>query len=468
MLTLLLGCSPGAVYSPILPAPSEPAPPPAITTKDTATVDSGVADTGGEDTAAAPILPDTRPNVLLIISDDLGIEASACYEGVTDTSRAPQPTIAGLCDRGMVFESAWSFPMCSPTRAAILTGRNAWRNGVGWAINDDMEPLSMDEVTLPEAIDASTSGYSHANIGKWHLGDDGSLDYPNRMGWGHFSGLLKGTPTDYLGGWSKVVDGETIVGTEYLTTDTVNDAIDWIDEQSSPWVLWLALNAPHIPFHAPPEDLHDYELSGDPESDPLSHYQAMIQAMDTELGRLLNSMDPDTLARTYIIYVGDNGTISTVNQGLYPTDHSKGSLYQGGVHVPLIISGPGIVGGTRADGLVQITDLHPTILEMIGGEAAEEVELDGVSLMPMLTDPEAIVHTTINVEYFDAEMSPSKSGKAARTSRYKLVMRENKPDELFDLLLDPLEENILRGTLSAEESIARETLSAVLAEVPEL
>ena len=301
MLALLLACT-----------PTDPAGVTAINTSPlTASDTTDTATDTDTPTDTAP-LPADGPNVLLVIADDLGIEGSACYEGLIDSERAPQPTIEGLCSQGLVFDAAWANPMCSPTRAAMLTGRSAWRNGIGFRLDENDPPLSMDEVTLPEAIDAAGIGYSHANIGKWHLGSTRGADYPNRMGWGHFAGMLEGTPDTYTETWMKVVDGEEVASSGYLTTETIDDALGWVEAQDGPWVLWLALNAPHSPFHAPPEDLHDYDLSGDPEDDVFSHYLAMVQAMDTELGRLLSGIDAQTLANTYIIYVGDNGN-STIH-----------------------------------------------------------------------------------------------------------------------------------------------------------
>ena len=204
------------------------------------------------------------------------------------------------------------------------------------------------------------------------------------------------------------------------------------------WLLWLALNAPHSPFHVPPEELHDYTLSGDPDDDPFPHYLAMIQAMDTELGRLLAGIDAQTLANTYIIYLGDNGALATTNQGIYPDDHAKASLFQGGVHVPMVITGPGVVAG-RAAGLVQITDLHATILELIGAAPVEGVEYDGVSIVPMLSDASATVRSTMHLEFFGPGLSERRAGRAVRDDRYKLMYHYDGTERFFDLSADPLE-----------------------------
>jgi arylsulfatase A-like enzyme len=421
-------------------------------------------DTAPTDTGPPPPPP---PNVLLVISDDLGIEGSACYDPIDKTERAPQPTIEGLCSQGLVFDAAWSYPMCSPTRSAMLTGRAAWRTGIGYRLGEDDPPLSMNEETLPEVIDAAGLGYSHANIGKWHLGEPGDLDYPNQMGWGHFAGMLGGTPTDYLEGWTKVVDGEEVKGTGYLTSETIDDALSWLGEQEDPWVLWLALNAPHTPFHAPPDDLHDYTLSGDPDDDPFSHYLAAIQAMDTELARLLEGIDAETLANTYIIYISDNGALASVNQEVYASNHAKASLYQGGVQVPMVVVGPGVVAGERVSGLVQVTDLYPTILELVGAEPALGVELDGVSIVPMLSDPNATVRDIALIELFSPEITDQRAGRAARDARFKLVQHTDGVVRFFDLEADPFEEVGLSLPLSIpDQGVAYQALTAALEATP--
>lgn len=444
MFLFLLACQPPVDQSPEDTTPTDTAP------ADTAPTDTDTAppadtappiDTAPPTDTAPPAPP--PPNVLLVIADDLGIEGSACYGDVVDAERAPQPTIEGLCAQGLVFDAAWAYPMCSPTRAALLTGRAGWRTGIGYRLDDDDTPLSLEEATLPERIDAAGLGYRHANIGKWHLGSSGELDYPNQMGWGHFSGILGGTPTDYLEGWSKVVDGEEVKGSGYLTSETIDDALSWLGAQEDPWMLWLALNAPHTPFHAPPEELHSYPLSGDPDDDPFPHYLATVEAMDTELARLLEGIGAEALANTYIIYLGDNGALATVNQEVYASNHAKASLYQGGVHVPMVIVGPGVVAGERVGGMVQAFDLYPTILELIGAAPAEGVEIDGLSMVPMLSDPGAIIRDIARIEFFSEEISEQRAGQAARDARFKLVQHTNGLERFYDLLADPLEEREL-------------------------
>ena len=413
MLALVLGCTfPGSV-SPILPGDGETVPPLV--------------------TPRSPSLsaePDPL-NILVVISDDVGIEASACYSDVLDVDRAPQPTIEGLCADGLRFTDAWSYPLCSPTRAAMMTGRYGWRTNVGRALDEDMESLSPDEVTLPDLINGDT-----AYIGKWHLTGLDLPEHPHELGWAHFSGTLYGAVPDY---WSyeKVVNGEKVDVQGYATTEVVDDALDWLAEQDDePWMMWVSFNAPHTPLHAPPIELHSADLKTlSMESQPVPFFQAMIEAMDAELGRLLDSVDRDN---TVIIYLSDNGTDASVNQSIYR--NSKGSLGQGGVHVPLIISGPGIPTGD-VDAMVHVTDLYNTILELRGLPPLEDDEHDSISMLPYLLDPAHPPQRELMLtELFGPQVPESLAGRSARTADYKLVRLFAGGERLYNLREDPIGE----------------------------
>ncbi len=418
-----------------------------------------------EDTAALPI----PPNILVVIADDLGIEASACYEGAISSSRAPQPIIAALCARGLVFDDVWSYPMCSPTRATILTGRYGWRTGIGQAISTAHEPLQMEEVILPEVLGAA--GYQTASVGKWHVGynPEEGLARPNEMGWQHFSGLLDGVLDDYYS-WYKVTDGTMSLVDNYATSENVDDALAWLEGREAPWLLWVGFNAPHTPLHAPPEDLQSYTLPGDDiKSRQLDYYQGMIEAMDTELGRLLDGIGEEALKNTVVIYLGDNGTVSGLNQGVYLESHGKSSLFQGGVHVPMVIAGPGVVAGERVAEMVHLTDLFATIIELAGATLPSDVDLDSVSMLPYLSAPDAPPQRTrMLTELFGPDQSDEASGRALRDDRYKLIRFFTGAEVLYDLHDDPLELNNLLKQKDAGDDVqeAHDRLLAELDAIP--
>src|SRR4051794_7354305 len=270
---------------------------------------------------ASSLLSPAAQNILLIIADDYGADGSDLYNSTAaGASLAPTPTIDALAQTGVVFANAYANPVCSPTRACIITGRAAFRTGVGDVIAGMSSPvLQASEFTLPEAFAANTGlNYSVAQFGKWHLANGPSS--PNNIGgWPHYAGNLQGALTNYYN-WAKTVNGATSGTTNYATTDIVNDAVAWIQSQwTKPWFAWVAFNAPHTPFHKPPNSLcpHYTSLSGtqaDINQHPLSYYQAMVEAMDTEMARLLTAVDR---SNTHIIFLGDNGSVPQVIQSPY-------------------------------------------------------------------------------------------------------------------------------------------------------
>ncbi len=433
---------------------------------DGGTEDGGTEDGGGSTTKAA------LPNILLVISDDLGVDASACYEAPVST-RAPQPTIEALCARGLVFDSAWSQPTCSPTRASLLTGRYPYRHGVAEPLADHLPGLTLDERLIPAVLDAAGSGYAHAAFGKWHLGTDanGGLSHPTLAGFSSFVGTWGGGVSSYRS-WERVQDGVVTPVEGYLTSQTVDDALSWIGAQTSPWFALVGFHAAHSPIHLPPEELHSYELSGEAEDIAArgpAYFQSMIEEMDTELGRLLEGLPPGALDSTVVIYLADNGTVSELNSGTWPLGHGKSSVYLGGVLVPLIVAGPDIVEpGRRVSGLVDVVDLFPTILELAGLSSEdwhdEELPIDGISLVPALLDPAVLPTRTFQL----AEWLPSNTewvgtGRTISDGRFKLMRYRDGSRALYDIRVDPMELSPLDlETLEAEASAALTGLEAEL------
>jgi arylsulfatase A-like enzyme len=411
------------------------------------------------------------PNVLIVIADDLGADLSPCY--AADAVSAP--TIEALCQDGVVFDQAWSMPVSSPTRAAILTGRYGYRTGVGDLVQRVDDAISRSEFTLPQAVEAADLPHATANFGNWDLGDNSEL--PNLIGWDWFSGLLHGSAISY-DTEQKVVNGTTQGVDDYLTTDNVNDAIDWISHRDKvPWLIWLAFNAPHEPFHLPPTDLHEFDdLSGlaeDISADPRPYYDAALQALDTELGRLLESIEPQVLEQTTIIFISDNGSPSA----LYPVEVDEdgkeieprlaGTLYEGGVHIPFVIAGNGVTDpGRRSDALVHTVDLFSTVLDLLG-TSADEVEsggeaIDSVSLTPILDGSGGSVRTRLYAERFGPTGDRELSGVATRDERYKVIQYEDGSVEAYDLVEDPLEETDIYLASSGETRAQLDTLLAEL------
>ena len=287
---------------------------------------------GGTPTSAISINTHTiNPphNILLLIVDDWGTDSSPIDNNTTlnpGTTFPPMPNVEALAARGLRFTNAYAQPVCSPTRATILTGRQPFRHGVG---APEGAALPASELTLPEIFAAESSPYQLASYGKWHLGG-GETGPADLGGWPEFAGILNGGVASYTN-WNKTENGVTTNGvTTYSTSDQVNEAINFINAQSSnPWFVWMGFNAPHTPFHNPPSELHGYptyptdgngEVTG---ANRRFAYEAALQSLDTEIGRLLANVDLET---TNVILIGDNGTPGSVVQAPYGNGHAKDTL----------------------------------------------------------------------------------------------------------------------------------------------
>ena len=370
----------------------------------------------------------------------------ACYGA--HPNPPPTPNIDGLAERGILFRHAYADPWCSPTRATIMTGRFGFRVGLGAPIRPDFPEwaLQYSEVTLPELLHSGAHGsIATSAIGKWHLG---SLSYggdlnPNQQGWDDFRGTL-GNLVNIPNGYShyqKTVNGTTEFSNTYATTEQADDALARIQVMQEPWLCYLAFNSAHRPIHAPPANLHSYTLSGVPLDTPIAHFNAAVQAMDTEIGRLLSSIDPALLARTTIIFIGDNGTEPFGVEEPADAQKSKGTVYEGGVHVPLIIAGKHVEQpGSECNAFVNSADLFPTVADLFGVDVASTMPdsrpIDGISLMPLLGDSsKPSLRPWVYADAFTNGPGPyDRIARMIRDERWKLIEITAKPDQFFDML----------------------------------
>lgn len=472
-----------------------------------------------------------RPNILLIISDDIGMDASTgMYPGLIDAMLqqygpkghdhpqyrdidgrpASTPNLNALAQAGMRFTQAWANPFCSPTRTSLLTGLYPVKTGV----LDYTHHLTQNHHSFVRDL-KDKAGYRTAIFGKWHIA---GLDQypgmkPKEAGFDLFRGNLHGGVDTYWEWNYQIQDADSppdqwrqepaptrslpgIAPTTYAPVVKTADAIAWITEQEQrdpdrPWFVWLAHNLAHItgnqrpnPMAVPNADTLDAPSRREMEAcggtfgtaivgrcTDKALMRAMTNSMDTLIGHVLqvvDRLDP----QTYVIYVGDNGTwMFGANRefidNLYITrvNRSKGTAYQSGVHVPLVIRGPGIRAGSRSDVPTHSVDLFSTILQLAGlpvparvpnrnGDAM--VDVDGVSLTPVLFEGAARLRDPDRGYLLAETINPIRQNLrhvAARNARYKLVCANGSRAadcEFYDLIDDPLEEYPLPEPASCE------------------
>jgi arylsulfatase A-like enzyme len=388
-----------------------------------------------------------RPNILFIVADDFGAEASILYPQLAGNSgQVPTPNLQALAAGGLVFDNVWTNPVCSPTRAAIVSGLYGHRTGVTYA-GDVLQPATTTSIF--EYIAASSpESYAMAVYGKWHLGPN--IQHVRDTGVPEFRGIVSGGISNYFNWTVSDIDGSTTQTTTYATTALTNFAIEFITDHeagptaSDPWFVYLPYNAPHgtgasTGFQVPPRNLHSVDvgsLQPGAIQNSIPVYKAMIQAMDTELGRLLAAIGPvgsPERENTVIIFMGDNGTPAAVKDSGARVRGSKSSVYEGGVRVPFFVVGPGVTRvGAREGSLVAAPDLYATLAELSGIPVSQVG--NSFSLVPLFGDESAATGRS----FAFTEMCTTQSLYAVRNDRHKL-MYNNGTWALYDLFADPLE-----------------------------
>lgn len=458
LVFVLVGCSDSSsssVENSIEPGTENPATPINVPGEGTENPGTGTASTpetvtDGDDAST--------PNILFIISDDQGLDASAQYTVSQDIPNTP--VINALAQRGIVFDNAWATPSCTTTRGSIISGQH----GVNSGVTTTPSLMDTNTLTLQRFLGNSTSvNYATAVIGKWHLAGgntQGQLTHPNEAGVDYYAGNISGTLDNYSN-WPLNINGTESDSNTYHTTEVTDLAIDWIAQQNSAWFLWLAYVSPHSPFHLPPDNLHTQTLSGtqnDIQNNPRAYYLAAIEAMDTEIGRLLDSIPTDMLDNTLIVFLGDNGTPrAVIDTDAYARSHGKSSLYEGGIRVPMVVAGKGVSRfNQRESALVNSTDLFPSVVEAVG--LSTPSQLDGQSFLALLSDANAASREFNYSEFVDV----SADGWTVRNDEFKLIVYADGNRELYNLVTDPQEVNnlISQAQQYSEEITALEAFGA--------
>jgi arylsulfatase A-like enzyme len=404
-------------------------------------------------------------NTILIIADDLSPDYFGFYPNHVDT--VDVPNLRKLKENGILFTKLSSNPVCSSTRAGILTGRYSFRTGVGGIVGGvgGSNQIDTAEISIPKLLKKHNPDIAKANIGKWHLKQPMpavNLTSPLALGYDWSEGPFIGQLPSFTN-WQKYTNGVLSNVTTYATTENVNNMITWLKAQNKekPFFIWLAFNAPHDPLHLPPADLHKFtNLTGtatDIRDKPKEYFKAMIQAMDREMGRLFDSLKVmNKLDSTDIIFIGDNGN-STRTAQIADQNKAKGTVYEYGVNVPMIISGPTVVNkGRISDALVNTADLFATIVENFGytnwqSQIPSNKPVDSKSLLPIIKNQSDSIRPWAFSEIFKLT-TDSADGKSIRDLQYKLIRFDYGVEEFYDLIADPLEnKNLLSGKLNAIE-----------------
>jgi arylsulfatase A-like enzyme len=391
---------------------------------------------------------DRPPNILYIVADDLGWK-DVGFHG----SNIKTPNLDALAAKGAKLEQFYAEPMCTPTRAAIMTGRYPMRYGLQTAVipQGHTYGLATDEWLLPQAL--KDAGYETAIVGKWHLGHADQKFWPRQRGFDHAYGPLIGE-IDYFthkvdGKVDWFRDNEVVEEEGYSTTLLGNEAVKLIErhDPATPLFLYLAFNAVHTPYQAPQEYLDQYKNIEDPSR---RAYAASATAMDDQIRRVIAALDQKKmLGNTLFIFQSDNGgtrnpmfagAITDMSKVVLPADNGpyrdgKGSLYEGGTRVVAFASWPGhIKEGSTVNEMIHTVDLYPTLVNLAGGKLGKNKPLDGVDLWGTISEGKPSPRTEIvyNIEPFRA---------AIRRGDWKLIWNALLPQsfELYNIAEDPSE-----------------------------
>jgi arylsulfatase A-like enzyme len=425
--------------------------------------------------ASAQVTAAERPNVVVIVADDLGWADVGYHGGNIDT-----PSLDRLAEQGVQLNRFYTTPICSPTRAALMTGRDPMRLGVAYGVIMPWDNIGVNpaEHFMPESFGAA--GYQTAMVGKWHLGHAQMTYHPNERGFEHFYGHLHTEvgfypPFANVGGKDFQVNGVTAddEGYEtYLLADEVSRYIRERDRQK-PFFIYMPFIAPHTPLDAPAElqekykdidtDLPPARSNQTDSTRRISKmlmresarpmYAAVVDGMDQAIGQVLNTLDEEGLSdNTIVLFFSDNGGAAYSYGGAdnAPLRGGKGETFEGGIRVVSLMRWPEkLQGGQIFDQVMTVMDVFPTLADAAGVDPLNTFEFDGSSLWPSIS--EGAMHTREDMIMFASEIPIYGSFKlTAFDNTWKLV-QEMEQDQLsttvtnylFKIADDPNEYNNL-------------------------
>ncbi len=396
---------------------------------------------------------DQKPNIVLVLADDLGW-ADVGFHGATDIQT---PVIDKLAAEGMRLDSFYAQPMCTPSRAAFLTGRYPMRYGMQSFVITPGQHYGLPVEERIVAQDLKAAGYNTYAIGKWHLGHSDEAFWPQNRGFDYFYGTTIGNVDYYTKESAGVMDwqrnGEYLNEDDYFTDLITADAVRIIEEQSSdkPFFLYLAELAVHSPYQAPQKYIDQYKHI---EDETRRLYAAMAASLDDSVAQVVDALDRKGLRdNTLIIFLSDNGGIAGSGYSATmkkitgdkpaPADNgpfrgAKASLYEGGVRSVAVVNWPGHVKPGINNEIIHIVDWRPTLLNLAGVEASGDSFIDGRNIWPVITEGKPSPHENILI---NVEMHRG----AVRKGKWKFINNASLPSsiELYDLEADPGEQDNL-------------------------
>jgi len=391
------------------------------------------------------------PNIVYIIADDLGWK-DVGFRG----SDIRTPNLDKLAKGGAIFEQFYAQPMCTPSRAALMTGRYPHRYGLQTIVipSAGTYGLATDEWLLSQAL--KEAGYKTAIVGKWHLGHADRKYWPLQRGFDYHYGPILGEIDYYTHSAHGTIDwyknNRLLKEEGYVTELLGEDAVKLIKEHDAktPLFLYLAFTAPHAPYQAPEKYLDEYKNIADPTR---RAYAAMITVLDNEIGRVVAALDERGMRdNTLIVFQSDNGgprsamftgevdtSKLTIPSDNGPYRDGKGMLYEGGTRVVALANWPGhIKPGSVVDEPIHIVDMYPTLTALAGAPAGKGKPVDGLDVWPTISagKPSPRDEVVYDIEPFRA---------ALRKGDWKLVWKTTLPSrvELFNLEQDPYEKTNL-------------------------
>ncbi|MDW7690326.1 arylsulfatase [Flammeovirgaceae bacterium SG7u.111] len=382
----------------------------------------------------------TRPNVILILTDDQGYGDL----GIHGNESIHTPVLDKMAIDGVRMDRFYVSPLCAPTRASLLTGRYNLRTGTRW-VSDGLENMRGEEITIGEVF--NNAGYKTGCFGKWHNGAHFPY-HPNQQGFDEFIGFCAGHWNNYFG--TKLEkNGEPFSTKGFITDALTDEAISFIKEnKNAPFLCYIPYNVPHSPFQVPDKYYDKYynnltAIEDEAERRKAAAVYGMCENMDENVGRIFTEVEKLGLSEnTIIIYLTDNGPNGhRFNAGMKGI---KGSVHEGGVRVPFFAQWKGhFPKGVKSGKLAAHIDVLPTLASLCQIDLPKGLVLDGKDISPLLMGkeegwPDRIIFT----QQSDRELDPFKKG-ALRNSRYRLVFEGNKGGELFDMLEDPREQHDL-------------------------